>query len=67
MPALLPDGTQSRLSVSGVLAAQAAEVRAPGRRPIAGEALPEPQPGGTGQGTPSSSAPIPADDQEDER
>jgi NADH-quinone oxidoreductase subunit J len=67
MPALLPDGTQSRLSVSGVLAAQAAEVRAPGRRPIAGEALPEPQPGGPGQGTPSSPAPIPADDQEDER
>jgi NADH-quinone oxidoreductase subunit J len=32
MPALLPDGTQSRLSVSGVLAAQAAE---PGRPPAA--------------------------------
>jgi NADH-quinone oxidoreductase subunit J len=40
MPALLPDGTQSRLSVSGVLTSRAAEARA-SARPSIGGGVPE--------------------------
>ena len=39
MPALLPDGTQSRLSVSGVLVSRAAEARASARSAIGGEVI----------------------------
>jgi len=39
MPALLPDGTQSRLSVSGVLVNRAAEARASARSAIGGEVI----------------------------
>ncbi len=53
MPALLPDGTQSRLSVSGVLAAQAAEGRVEVQ---SGRDLDSANPG-----------PAPADEQEDEQ
>ena len=46
MPALLPDGTPSRLSVSGILASRAAA--APDRRAIEGEILTAGEPAGIG-------------------
>lgn len=49
MPALLPDGTVSELSVSPVIAARAAVRTAEGRPPP--EALPPPPGGGAGNGT----------------
>jgi NADH-quinone oxidoreductase subunit J len=39
MPALLPDGSHSRLSVSGVLASRAAAGQGPGRPAIGGEVI----------------------------
>ena len=42
MPALLPDGSQSQLSVSGVLAGRAVEPRPQGRRGIGGDTPAEP-------------------------
>jgi NADH-quinone oxidoreductase subunit J len=52
MPALLPDGSQSELSVSGVLTTQGAPGRAASRRAIAAEnPAGNPQPGAGGQGS----------------
>jgi NADH-quinone oxidoreductase subunit J len=80
MPALLPDGTQSRLSVSGVLANRAAEARASARPAIGGEVIgaeqertgpPEPDPGGQAAGPAEAPtrqrAPAQANGQEEER
>jgi hypothetical protein len=39
MPALLPDGTQSRLSVSGLLTGEPQELPSNGRGAIAGETV----------------------------
>jgi NADH-quinone oxidoreductase subunit J len=57
MPALLPDGTQSRLSVSGVLASRAAEARASAGPAISGEII----------GTEAAEAQIHENGQEEER
>jgi NADH-quinone oxidoreductase subunit J len=76
MPALLPDGTQSRLSVSGVLASRAAEARASARPAIGGEVIgAEPERRGpdsgvsaqkqTDQGSPAGPAQV--NGQEEER
>jgi NADH-quinone oxidoreductase subunit J len=63
MPALLPDGTQSQLSVSGVLASRAAEARAAGRPAIGGEVIgAEPE-----RREPDSGGPAQANGQEEER
>jgi NADH-quinone oxidoreductase subunit J len=52
MPALLPDGSQSELSVSGVLTSQGAPGRPATRRAIAAEnPSGNPQPGAGGQGS----------------
>ena len=52
MPALLPDGSQSELSVSGVLTSQGAPGRPATRRAIAAEnPAGNPQPGAGGQGS----------------
>jgi len=63
MPALLPDGTQSQLSVSGVLASRAAESREAARPAIGGEVIgAEPE-----RREPDSGGPAQANGQEDER
>ena len=52
MPALLPDGSQSEVSVSGVLTSQGAPGRPAARRAVAAGSPPgRPQPGASGQGS----------------
>jgi hypothetical protein len=54
MPALLPDGTPSRLSVSGVLANQAIAAQWPGGRAAIGAEVLEP-------GEPAAAGELPPD------
>src|ERR1022692_1032771 len=62
MPALLPDGSPSRLSVSGVLASRAAA--APDRRAIEGEILTAGEPAGIGSPVDAAAEPQADEHQE---